>query len=769
MQHDVLMQYPPEELFTRFFPDGSLPVNRSCKCCGSYKEWSDTHPELADVWVEFAAGFTTYKYCAELVHVTNCGSDECHLKHLKHTHRGTFRPSWPTQCRGVVDTNEGVCAVCLYLKTDRGRGNLFRGLGWEPEFDGQRPLRSTLHQKLQRIKGIHGKRQQAASVQKLPKAQTNKCLISQTTQFAVERFKFTIAERDAEIQSLRTELSDSIKLESLPACVHTLIKLCKKGLSKPDEIFLESWLQRAADPHAALHEVLHDLSILLVDNEQAQMYDTLKPYLKLPDRSHARKLRRDDPDSVEYGPGVNDRALELAEVKFQREAVVSQGDGTRIIRMVERLHSLLVGRQYPPRPSHWPGTKGDPVPHKLQDLTAYVSKLRAPPTQLAHEVYTEAFTCITKRSVGMLPYILIPEATKGFNGESALELMMKTAELSYNNDIICVGNVTDSCSCFSCGAGAAMNTPTVEDVADGVRFLGLDVPEYKYWSRHLGTKTIRVGTDQYVVEYFWEWYGDIPHLVRTVRRNLYNPRLELVTYVHPNGTHDWAMLEEITALSNLVGKLASTCEGFRYTGRSLKYISTVEKMRDQKGDASYALVSLETMDCLMRHQAETARPIMLYFVATFYLVEPFINPEFTNPFLIAAFLWTSHLLFERIESYVEDKGLAKDISLMSPAMRRTAATLSHNGCNHILKMFRLVQSGAIEADFQWHQLALRLINTKSLEGMHGAARTKGTDVNFTFAQWCRFAAKLARKQNKLNKLAAKGFIRGAPKNSKLDA
>ena len=52
MQHDVLMQYPPEELFTRFFPDGSLPVNRSCKCCGSYKEWSVTHPELADVWTE---------------------------------------------------------------------------------------------------------------------------------------------------------------------------------------------------------------------------------------------------------------------------------------------------------------------------------------------------------------------------------------------------------------------------------------------------------------------------------------------------------------------------------------------------------------------------------------------------------------------------------------------------------------------------------------------------------------------------------------------
>ena len=71
---------------------------------------------------------------------------------------------------------------------------------------------------------------------------------------------------------------------------------------------------------------------------------------------------------------------------------------------------------------------------------------------------------------------------------------------------------------------------------------------------------------------------------------------------------------------------------------------------------------------------------------------------------------------------------------MSPTMRRMAATLSYNGCNHILKMFRLLQSGAIEADFGWHQLALRLINTKSLEDMHGAARTKGTGVNFTFAQ-----------------------------------
>jgi hypothetical protein len=496
---DVQTQHSSKSLFSWFFPDGSLPVNRDCGCCNGYDEWSANHSDAAVIWDEYAANFSVFNYCAELVQVVNCGSNTCNHRGTQHSHRGTFRPSWPTRCSGCVTNPElGLCDACAWLLKSHDRGNFFKSLGWKPTKPEDRAPQSPIDRKLRRIRTAG----QATSIQINSKASTKKQLISNASSVTRGRDAQDKADKDLQIMQLKQELAASIKLDGLDGTVHTLIKLCKKGLARHDKIFLESWLSRTDNPQAPLHEMLKDLSILCVDNQQAQMYDTLKPYLKLPDRRNARQFRRRDPDNIAYTPGVCDAALEHAEVKFKHEAVVSEGDGTRIVRMVERLYGLLVGRQYPPRPSQWPKTGGDPVPNKLADLVTFVSKLREPPTQLAHEVYTEAFTCITDRSIGMLPYILVPEATSGFNGAAALEHMLKTAELSFKHNILCVGNCTDFCSSFSCGAGALMNTPTVEDVAAGVYFLGLDVPEYRCWARHLGTKTIRIDGGEHTIEYF---------------------------------------------------------------------------------------------------------------------------------------------------------------------------------------------------------------------------------------------------------------------------
>ena len=107
---------------------------------------------------------------------------------------------------------------------------------------------------------------------------------------------------------------------------------------------------------------------------------------------------------------------------------------------------------------------------------------------------------------------------------------------------------TDSCS-TGLGAAMALMTPTAVDVQDRVPFLGLTDPDFVLFARCLGGKEMLDGQH---FDFFVKWYGDAPHLARSVRRNLAYESRTLLFVSLPSGVQVCAQMEELMELQRMM-------------------------------------------------------------------------------------------------------------------------------------------------------------------------------------------------------------------------
>ena len=268
-----------------------------------------------------------------------------------------------------------------------------------------------------------------------------------------------------------------------------------------------------------------------------------------------------------------------------------------------------------------------------------------------------------------------------------------------------------------------------------------------------------------MTELWWSWYGDEPHASRFSRGNFANKRISLITGFNADKTQQRAMLEE---LKLVMDELQTMCgdDEYKYTGSSLKDMFTCLLFRDQKGDAAKEMLKQATMECMVKVRGPKSYPLLLYILLTFYWVEVFINPDFTRPWLVSHYLFTAKGILDTLESFVEHHELSKDLHLMSSGARRTINSMCHTGCHHILKMYRKAQQLAYVLDKYWRLLALRLVNTKAMEGYHGSIRTHGNDFNLSGGEWLEAASTMVMKRNILNRLKLNYKVEiGAPRNT----
>lgn len=348
------------------------------------------------------------------------------------------------------------------------------------------------------------------------------------------------------------------------------------------------------------------------------------------------------------------------------------------------------------------------MPQNVADTLKYIRVIRNQ-SLLSHELHTEVLQCFSDRSKGLLTYVLFPEPSRGFSTTHHLLLFYKMVCLWHDHDIRCTGFSTDSCS-TGLGAGIALMTPTPHDVANSVLFLGLKDVDFVLLARVMGGKVMPDGQH---FDFCAKWYGESDHLARTIRRNLTYDTRELVMTLFPNGMRLEATMKELSELKEALGDSKD--------GKFLTEIISINQWRDQKGDAAYAMLQASTIMLLKKVRSKTHHATAVYLTAFNHLLEPYINPNMTNPLAIVCSVWVGYSVLRLWEIYIAFcLRLDRDLYLPSYQCLRTAKAMAHAATTHVLDLHRNYRH---KLDQEWSQGSLRGINTRGLEGKHSEART----------------------------------------------
>jgi hypothetical protein len=181
----------------------------------------------------------------------------------------------------------------------------------------------------------------------------------------------------------------------------------------------------------------------------------------------------------------------------------------------------------------------------------------------------------------------------------------------------------------------------------------------------------------------------------------------------PNGMRLEATMKELSELKEALGDSKD--------GRFLTEIISINQWRDQKGDAAYAMLQASTIMLLKRVRSKTHHATTVYLTAFNHLLEPYINPNMTNPLAIVCSVWVGYSVLRLWEIYIAlCLRLDKDLYLPSYQCLRTAKAMAHAATTHVLDLHRNYRH---KLDKEWSQGSLRGINTRGLEGKHSEART----------------------------------------------
>ena len=206
----------------------------------------------------------------------------------------------------------------------------------------------------------------------------------------------------------------------------------------------------------------------------------------------------------------------------------------------------------------------------------------------------------------------------------------------------------------------------------------------------------------------------------------------------------------------------------RNQARFLTDVININKFRDQKGDAAYEMITDRTIEMLKEKRPKNGAAMALYLIGYNYVLEPWVNPEMTNPMAITFNSWMGYALCRLQEIYAVDcMGLDKDIYIPSYQVMRTTAAMTHTAVNHCLHLHLNYRH---RLDANWSQGALRGGTTFPLEGFHSESRTgsvskaTGGDCNSTTGKWLQLCSKLMRIRANRLKVSLHGWAVRAARN-----
>ena len=720
---------------------------------------------------------------------------------------------------------------------------------------------------------------------------------------AQQRFQHLLREYEARetlMGALQLEIDEAKHAALLVQTASDLLKTQASCFTPAEEAWHQAWQSRSKKT-TRCDDVMADLTLLAGFEMSRSTYETFRPFLRLPDYDHAMKMRKDHVMYLDYKPGWNPNAFDVAAKLHCSNITVTTVDGTRVRRDIQvKGSNALVGVQYPPDVRRWP-TEPDPIPGEFKDVQEYVNLARGNPTLLAHDLVTIAVHSITTHPANFMPIAFFPEPIFGYTTNHSALLMMETARRVWLADIISVGECDDSCT-VQVSSGLMLNTPTEALMGLFPHWIGVNVPEFKYWAPiiaigsradvaiavntriqepepahghkdddlvqyqthqakeamisariqkdsaatlvrvqswlsvnpgptpddhdtlegrqdyHMAESTITtccshpackdrstcpinipcahrscasgvvsvhavhtcVGCDRpmhpwcgtvvepgfdvsvcsscqtnqetftatsstdippppkcpkdlkYLAETIWSFYGEVLHGQRNLRKGTGATTRQLLVTVHEDMTRTVAMLSELQAVEKALNAANIATPSVL---ASFKDMYTINAFRDQNSTAAHSLLSIATMEALVRARSPHCHALLLYILIGFYLFEPWINPTFTEPYYVSAFLWTAKNLLDKLERYVKLHKFDPNLFLLSGTTRRTLDSMCHSGQVHFLKGWRMHKQGVLELDARWSQLALRLVNTKPLEGYHGVTRSDGNDINKSIAEW----------------------------------
>ena len=195
-----------------------------------------------------------------------------------------------------------------------------------------------------------------------------------------------------------------------------------------------------------------------------------------------------------------------------------------------------------------------------------------------------------------------------------------------SHPIFTIGCAVDSCG-VEAGAMAFNATPHQADVDDGVVYLGLDTPGFRF-----------------VAPYFHELpyisYADWDHVSRNDRKVLDNARHQLVWGVRDDPITGELELERASfgTFRRLKERIAD--------GGFLDAITNINPFHDHNSDAANILHSERTTEPLLKHlDLPNARATLLQLEAGRLNVQPIRDPNFGDPFEAHLAVWTGMFLF----------------------------------------------------------------------------------------------------------------------------
>ena len=570
----------------------------------------------------------------------------------------------------------------------------------------------------------------------------------------------------ADVVKLQQQLKTALDKLSAVDVWDNLDQLIRHGegdkLTTPQAKFLQVWARKSRHPKCHIPQLLLDVSILAILELTRQTYETLRPFLSLPSYDHVMKLKRKHHLNIQYKPGNNKKAWTTAADMFKCKYVMITSDGTRVRRTVALLWDLgLAGVCFPPDYTQWPHDAPiDPAPAVYESLRKYVDIARRKPTLLAHEVLTVAVHSLHGCPT-FIPVMLIPEAPLGFDAHDNILLQFESGKLAWEHGIHAAGWCEDSCQ-TNHAAGLEVMTPRADkmdlDKRTFVYWIGLDIDGWRYFRPLMAVgipgqtaAATEASVDPDVVqrreskrlhEFCPAWYGEHLHTQRNLRKNM-NSAKKLLFRVLEDLTQ---VIARLTELKHVEAALKASNVDATKLKASFAEMYTMNSMMDQNTKAAKSFNCLQTISLVIKAREEAAYPLAYYMLMGFYLFEPYTNPNFTRPKMVACFLWTAKLMLEKLEAYVElHMPGKKDLFLLSGTTRRTMEAMAASGITHILAGWRkqhLHRAFGEDPDPFLRNLSLVQINTKTLEGYHGILRTQGNDISMNFAEWLHATNKM---------------------------
>ncbi|KAL9977299.1 hypothetical protein ACROYT_G014689 [Oculina patagonica] len=338
--------------------------------------------------------------------------------------------------------------------------------------------------------------------------------------------------------------------------------------------------------------------------------------------SHGSETRLD--------PGINNEALETAANLFKKLPVNEASDGARALRFLQARKNangevMLVGQGWDPNVQRW-NLQEVPLPRKdakkgdKDDFTAlkrYIDNV-IEHDSLAKTVSIHNLNCLTSMEQPSIIYCLWPTKDKGYTGKHLLNYWQELRRLCYYNEkgevreepIHLLGYSTDSAG-FSLSAAVHLMTPRAEDIANGVRYLGLGVEDEKFMS-----------------PYYWFLpaicFLDYDHEQRLFLKNLKYETRELTFWKEEDSTTRMASIQHLKDLRQRCQEKGLD-SGLKATDLILIYFC------DQNSDACERLFTERIADLLDTH-VNGSQGTSLYIRSVFHLIQPFRKPDFGSPF-----------------------------------------------------------------------------------------------------------------------------------------